>query len=330
MNVEGPFDFVVTWVDPGDPDWRNAYDRYRRLAPSQDDTSAGLRRYRDIGLLRYALRGIFQNADWFRTLHLVTAGHAPDWLDLSHPQIHLVPHDRIFGDTENLPTFNSVAIECQLHRIPGLSERFIYINDDVLILRQTHSSDFFGGDGGHIVFEDDVLLPRLPHLGHVVDRHLAYSQLLLDRRLGRREGRRLISHMPQPYDRRWMEILEKTWSKEWAETSSHRFRQTNDAILRVLYYHGVREWPEAERPGWARGLRYPVTTTTEDLSRLIMAGSERDETLGAIAAVRDKPPVTMCFADDWPTDEEDEIVIAALHDGLAAILHEPSPAERRQ
>ena len=328
VNVEGPFDIVVTWVDPDDPDWRNAYDRYRRSVPTQDDRSVGFGRYRDLGLLRYAIRAVFRNASWFRTLHLVTAGHTPDWLDLAHPKINLVCHDQIFSDTETLPTFNSVAIESQLHRIPGLSERFLYINDDVLILRQTRSSDFFGGDDGHIVFEDDVSLPHVPHLGHVVDRHLAYSQLLLNRRLTWRDGRRLISHAPQPYDRRWIEFLEKTWPKEWAETSSHRFRQTNDAVLRVLYYHGVQEWPEAERPGWARGLRYPVTVTTEDLYRLITAESGRSETLAAIAAARADPPAFVCFADDWPTGEEDEIVIAALHDWLAAILPDPSPAER--
>ena len=167
MSVEGSFDIVITWVDPSDPDWRNDYDRYRRLEPGQDDLTAGPGRYRDLGLLRYAIRAAFSNAGWFRTVHLVTAGHAPDWLDLAHPQINLVPHDRIFRDPKNLPTFNSVAIESQLHRIPGLSERFLYINDDVLMLRQTHSSDFFGSDGGHDVFEDNVPLPHVLHLGHV-------------------------------------------------------------------------------------------------------------------------------------------------------------------
>ncbi len=328
MSVEGSFDIVITWVDPSDPDWRNAYDRYRRFEPGQDDQSAGPRRYRDLGLLRYAIRAIFRNAGWLRTLHLVTAGHAPDWLDLAHPRINLVPHDQIFRDPENLPTFNSVAIEGQLHRIPDLSERFLYLNDDVLMLRQTRSSDFFGSDGGHVVFEDAVSLPRLLHLGHVVDRHLAYSQLLLDRRLAWREGRLLISHAPQPYDRRWMEILEITWPKEWAETSAHRFRRTNDAVLRVLYYHGVQEWPEAERPDWARGHRYPVTITTTDLYSFITTKFGRDATLAAIAAARADSPAFLCFGDNWRSGEEDKIVIAALHDWLAAILPDPSPAER--
>jgi len=39
----------------------------------------------------------------------------------------------IFPRKDDLPTFNSAAIECHLHRIPGLSENFLYFNDDFLL-----------------------------------------------------------------------------------------------------------------------------------------------------------------------------------------------------
>ena len=38
-----------------------------------------------------------------------------------------------FMDYNCLPTFNSMAIEANLHRIEGLSEYFVYSNDDTFL-----------------------------------------------------------------------------------------------------------------------------------------------------------------------------------------------------
>jgi len=43
-----------------------------------------------------------------------------------------VTHDEIFVNKSHLPTFSSPAIEAHIHRIPGLANRFIYLNDDVM------------------------------------------------------------------------------------------------------------------------------------------------------------------------------------------------------
>ena len=38
-------------------------------------------------------------------------------------------------EQEYLPTFNSHVIEANLHKIPNLSEHFIYFNDDVFVAK---------------------------------------------------------------------------------------------------------------------------------------------------------------------------------------------------
>ena len=43
-----------------------------------------------------------------------------------------VTHEDIFPNKSHLPTFSSPAIEAHIHRIPGLSQRYIYFNDDVM------------------------------------------------------------------------------------------------------------------------------------------------------------------------------------------------------
>jgi hypothetical protein len=71
-------------------------------------------------------------APFVRKIFLVTNGQIPNWLNLSHPQIEIVPHSAIFANPAHLPTFSSPAIEAHLHRIQGLAEHFLYLNDDVM------------------------------------------------------------------------------------------------------------------------------------------------------------------------------------------------------
>ncbi len=69
------------------------------------------------------------------------------------PRIHIVYHEDIMPK-KFLPTFNSRAIEMYLHRIPGLSDYFIYGNDDMFPLSPLKESDFFrpcDGIAGHML-----------------------------------------------------------------------------------------------------------------------------------------------------------------------------------
>jgi hypothetical protein len=133
-----PIDIVVPWVDGDDPAWRAERAKFR---PGQgaDNNEA---RFREWGLFQYWFRSIERYAPWVRTVHLITWGHLPPWLDTSHPKLHIVRHqDYIPG--EYLPTFSSVPIENNVHRIEGLAEHFILFNDDVYLTRPTTPEDFF-------------------------------------------------------------------------------------------------------------------------------------------------------------------------------------------
>ena len=63
-------------------------------------------------------------------------GKKPDWLNLDHPKLKLVTHKE-FMPNEYLPTYNSAAIELNLHRIEGLSENYLYFNDDMYLIRNS-------------------------------------------------------------------------------------------------------------------------------------------------------------------------------------------------
>ena len=77
----------------------------------------------------------------------MTNGQEPSWLNLTSATI--ISHDQIFEKNDHLPTFNSRAIESHLHRIPGLSENFLYFNDDWVFTNHICPSDFWTAENGY-------------------------------------------------------------------------------------------------------------------------------------------------------------------------------------
>ena len=121
-------DFVVTWVDMDDPKWKNEYSKfYGKIDNRINELSEA--RFRDNGFLKYWFRGISAFAPWVRNIHFVTSGQKPDWLNTDHPKLNMVKHTD-YIPKKYLPVFNSNLIEIYMHKIPGLSEHFVYFNDD--------------------------------------------------------------------------------------------------------------------------------------------------------------------------------------------------------
>ena len=101
--------------------------------------------------LRYSLRSIEKHAPWVRHIFIVTNGQIPSWLNLEHPRLTLVSHDQIFPNSSHLPSYSSPAIESHLHRIPGLSKHFLYLNDDVMFGDDIWPEDFYTPQRGQKV-----------------------------------------------------------------------------------------------------------------------------------------------------------------------------------
>ena len=124
-----------------DPEWLEEFSRYRY---DKNNTKNGVSeaRFRDNGFLRYWFRGVEKFAPWVRKIHFIVNGRTPEWLDTSNPKLHIVRHAD-FIPKEFLPTFNSVVIERYMHKIPGLSDHFVYFNDDFYIINHLPVERFF-------------------------------------------------------------------------------------------------------------------------------------------------------------------------------------------
>jgi Stealth protein CR2, conserved region 2/Stealth protein CR3, conserved region 3/Stealth protein CR4, conserved region 4/Stealth protein CR1, conserved region 1/LNR domain len=172
---DAPIDVVYTWVNGSDSRLQEQLSAYKEQAcrraaqvanvdenESRDDDDvdqdgcepdmASASRFVDNQELRYSLRSIEKFAPWVRRIFLVTNGQVPNWLRIDHPRLSVVTHDEIFVNKSHLPTFSSPAIESHLHRIEGLAERFVYLNDDVMFGAPVHPDDFITHSDGQKVF----------------------------------------------------------------------------------------------------------------------------------------------------------------------------------
>ena len=132
-------DFVVTYLDSTDKKWQEERAKYSGENLDSRNSEA---RYRNMDNFQYWFRAIERYAPWVNKIHLVTWGHVPEWLDTTNPKINIVKHDD-YIPKEYLPTFNSNVLDLNLDRIPGLSENFVYFNDDIFLNSKTEPSDFF-------------------------------------------------------------------------------------------------------------------------------------------------------------------------------------------
>lgn len=130
-------DFVITWVDCGDPMWQKMYTDF-----TGKELSGGENRYRDWGFLKYWFRAVEKYAPWVGNIFFITCGQKPDFLNVNHPKLKFIKHED-YIDKKYLPTFNSNVIELNLGNISELSEQFVLFNDDIYINAPIKEEDAF-------------------------------------------------------------------------------------------------------------------------------------------------------------------------------------------
>ena len=159
MHIPGAatdIDAVITWVDGGDPAHQKKLQALLGSGGSRDPGAADPTRFGDCGEIDYCVASLLRHAPWLRRIHIVSDAQTPVLIvklrgSVFESRVQVVDHRAIFAGYEQfLPTFSSLSIETMLWRIPGLAERFIYLNDDFQLLRPVAATDFFR-DGGVVL-----------------------------------------------------------------------------------------------------------------------------------------------------------------------------------
>ena len=230
LTVGFPIDIVYTWVDGSDPDWKSRKARVEsaRLGDADAIDHTGLAEYRFASHeeLLYSLRSVALYAEWANHVFIVTDRQIPQWLDVTNPRVTVVDHREIFADLAALPTFNSHAIESQLHHIPGLSEHYVYMNDDLFLGRPVAPSLFFESNGVEHMFPSDEALVDFNELRSLNFPITAAAKNVRD--VFRNEFgvtiMRKMKHTPHPQRRSVLFEMEERWPTQFAATASQQFR----------------------------------------------------------------------------------------------------------
>ena len=260
-DICSEIDFVVTWVDGGDKAWQDVKKQYT-ISDNNDDKEE---RYRDWGMFKYWFRGVEKFAPWVRKIHFITWGHLPEWLDTTNPKLNIVRHED-YMPKEILPVFNSNVIEMFMNRIEGLSENFVYFNDDMMLINRIDKEYFFkkGKPCDMLAFQPVVANPANPVMSYLY----LNNSVILSKYFKKRENVKMqpgkyfhIGYPPLYFFYNMLELafplftgfytvhgpmpfckstFDEIWNKEekaLSEAATHRFRSDRD-IPPYLF----REW----------------------------------------------------------------------------------------
>jgi hypothetical protein len=245
---KGPIDIVYTWVNGQEAAWQQRRDKALNEHTAPATCEAKVRsRFRNRDELKYSLRSIHRYAAFVNHIYIVTDAQKPSWLKW-HPKISVVDHKTIFSNHDHLPTFNSHAIEANLHKIPRLSERFIYFNDDVFLGRPIKEKAFFTKKGKIKIFCSD----RIASTGIFSPKDIGFvagwknTNRLLDNIFlkKKKKKRYYLNHAPFALRKSQIHQFEALLPEVIQRNSSHKFRSpedfafTNGLIQYFALYHG--------------------------------------------------------------------------------------------
>jgi Stealth protein CR2, conserved region 2/Stealth protein CR1, conserved region 1 len=277
MQNSKAIDIVYLWVDGNAPEWRSK----RRSAA--DKLSASHRmamygnvegRFRDNDELRYSLRALERFFPEHGHIYIVTDNQKPAWLRTSN-RLTIIDHtDLIPGRC--LPVFDSGNIESYIHRIPGLSERYFYLNDDVFFGAPVKVSDWFWEGGIYTAWSDEAEVsdepPRQDATAH--ENACRLSKLWFSAQLKKqampihalhyKHMFRTFAHAPRPMLKSLLFDLEDFAPEIFASARSTVFRTWDKPCIVSDF---VMRW------AMARGLAKP-----RDYTHLYISAGEADQT----------------------------------------------------
>ncbi|VEN73441.1 conserved hypothetical protein [Candidatus Desulfarcum epimagneticum] len=239
INAEEKFDIVYTWVDNSDPQYKTTHDSFKKKwlkTNAWDEEIVGEMRDRNNDELKFSLRAAEKFAPWANRVFLLTFGQYPEWMNFDHPKLTIARHTDILPDSF-LPTFNSFALEWALHRIPGLSENFIYFNDDYFLGQPTLTRDFYSPENGHMLsFDYDP--KNYQKKMNPWRASMKNANQCLEERFGKR-FRRSQLHLPHFFRKSVFKEMAKEFAHEANHTMSHKFRDYNDVNATQMYMHYI-------------------------------------------------------------------------------------------
>ncbi|MBO4862846.1 MAG: hypothetical protein J5517_00625 [Eubacterium sp.] len=223
-------DIVYTYVNSKDEEWVQTRNENLNMDEINDC------RFRDNDELLFSLRSIEKYAPWIRKIYIITNSSMPEWLDTSNEKIVIVRHEEIMPESI-LPCYNSNVLEKFFWEIEGLSEIFLFANDDMYFCNHV-TKDFFVKDGKPIVrMRKREIVPQTDFF-----RIMYNSQQLFKERYNIQYDL-IPTHNIDVYSKSGMQKCKEEFINEFQKIYNNKFR-TDEDTQRVIFqyymiYHGL-------------------------------------------------------------------------------------------
>lgn len=260
-NNTQAIDVVIAWVDGKDTVLKEKRDGFLNNSESSGINSVVLpTHFASNDEIKYCVLSIMRFASFVRNIYIVTDGQDPGLNDIimaKYPErkdsVRIVDHKEIFeGYEEYLPTFNSISIGNMVWRIKGLSDNFVYFNDDVILIREHKPEDWFINN--RPVLRGKWLLPPLKKILRIKLKSFFFVKLKfrttyhprisfyvlqwkVARMLGMKYRYYFICHTPHPLRRNMLEKFFADNRKMMEKNISYRFRNSDQILMSSLAYH---------------------------------------------------------------------------------------------
>ena len=275
-------DLVYTWVDGNDPDYLRTYNQYATIPKDINPE-----RTRDTyNMLKYSLRSVEQYLTWIRNIYIVTARpQKPEWLNIDHPQINVIHHDEII-DPQYLPTFNYNTIESYMHKIPGLSEYYLYSCDDFLFGSPVYLKDYIDEDGRITVF------------GSFFGENLKFR--IYERKndivpIG------LVEHQPLFFKKSYVEDLQNHYQDLFHESRLTKFRRGSNVTMQKVY----KQWMLTHHPDKSKAIKLKQLLKIHTFHKI---KNNYKKQVKALSKLKNKAPKFFCLNDDQRDPQNPKVI----------------------
>lgn len=237
-------DLVYLWVDGSEERWITKKNNFLAQKTGLTIEATSKARITDNQELRYSLRSIEKNAPWIRKIFIVTDEQTPAWLNTHNPRVEIIDIRQILPP-KALPCYNSVVIEYFLYKIPDLSERFIYANDDMFIYKQVEPDFFYDQSSGYPIarLQQSLSNKYVKKIGELLNiNNNVYRQtiqnaaLLIDNRYGKYYPHTPHHNIDAYLKSNHKKVVEEVFKDEIDAVVTNHFREPND-IQRILFLY---------------------------------------------------------------------------------------------
>jgi hypothetical protein len=239
--------------------------------------------------LQYSLRSIDLYAPWVNKIYiLMNNKKQPSWIK-ENDKIIIFEHTDTFPHPSYLPNTNSNAIETTIVNIPGLSEHYIYFNDDIFLGNNVKYTDFFTYDGKAIV--DKYVLETSPIL---IDENNNINNIKYPPSTGR-----MYKHIPIPQIKSCVQEFYEEYSDyiHWVRMTKNR----NSKGFDICKSNGLNtpcqqiHYPICK---YMYAKNKAITTDNDDSKKSIFVKNKYDNLIYALNRIIVIKPLFFCINDD--------------------------------